>query len=223
MSSFSCCLRVGFLRIQHDGRVSELPISEKLGIVIPLIHLNLRQFYHGKIDWVTPLSLSTMSQYYRLELLVTEQGAEFYPSVGTVEKLSQDNAGYDLKVVVDQSPATVPTLVPLGVKARMIQYTPMADGVELVEDSHFTLEPRSSIYKTGFIMANSRGIIDRSYRGQLMAPVVSVGSKLNSVEKGTRLFQIIAPALGYIKEVAYVDSLPETLRGEGGFGSTGTK
>ena len=164
-----------------------------------------------------------MSSYYRLELLVTEQGAPFYPEVGTVEKLSQDNAGYDLKVVVDHTPATVATLVPLGVKARMVQFTPMNDSVELVEDCHFTLEPRSSIYKTGFIMANSRGIIDRSYRGQLMAPLISVGSKLCSIEKGTRLFQIIAPALGYIKEVAYVDSLPETVRGEGGFGSTGTK
>lgn len=164
-----------------------------------------------------------MSSYYRLELLVTEQGTPFYPASGTLEVLSKDNAGYDLKVVVDQTPSTVATLVPLGVKARMLQFTRMDDGVELVEDSHFTLEPRSSIYKTGFIMANSRGIIDRSYRGQLMAPVISVGSKLCSIEKGTRLFQVIAPALGYIKEVAYVDSLPETVRGEGGFGSTGAK
>ena len=164
-----------------------------------------------------------MSTYYRLELLVTEQGAPFYPESGTVEKLSRDNAGYDLKVVANIPPTTMSTLIPLGVKARMIQFSPMNDGIELVEDCHFTLEPRSSIYKTGFIMANSRGIIDQSYRGQLMAPVVSVGSKLCSIEKGTRLFQVIAPALGYIKEVAYVDSLPETVRGEGGFGSTGTK
>jgi deoxyuridine 5'-triphosphate nucleotidohydrolase len=164
-----------------------------------------------------------MAKYYRLELLVTEQGAPFYPEVGTVEKLSQDNAGYDLKVVVDQAPVTTATLVPLGVKARMVEFTPLETDVELVEECHFTLEPRSSIYKTGFIMANSRGIIDRSYRGQLMAPVLSVGTKLSSVEKGTRLFQVIAPGLGYIKEVAYVDSLPETVRGEGGFGSTGTK
>lgn len=164
-----------------------------------------------------------MPSYYRLELLVTEQGAPFYPESGTVEKLSQDNAGYDLKIVADQVPTTTATLVPLGVKARMIQHTHIDDGIEMVEDCHFTLEPRSSIYKTGFIMANSRGIIDRSYRGQLMAPVVSVGSNFTSVEKGTRLFQIIAPALGYIKEVVYVDSLPDTVRGEGGFGSTGTK
>jgi deoxyuridine 5'-triphosphate nucleotidohydrolase len=163
-----------------------------------------------------------MAKYYRLELLVTEQGAPFYPEVGTTEKLSQDNAGYDLKVVVDQPPVTTATLVPLGVKARMIEFTPLETGVELLEDCHFTLEPRSSIYKTGFIMANTRGIIDRSYRGQLMAPVLSVGTKMTTVEKGTRLFQVIAPGLGYIKEVVYVSSLPETLRGEGGFGSTGS-
>jgi len=179
--------------------------------------------FSGKIDSHDSMSLGIMASYYRLELLVTEQGAPFYPAVGTVETLSQDNAGYDLKIVVDQTPAPQATLVPLGVKARMVRMTPLEEGVDLVEDSHFTLEPRSSIYKTGFIMANSRGIIDCSYRGQLMAPVVSVGSNQCSLEKGTRLFQVIAPGLGYIKEVAYVASLPETLRGEGGFGSTGTK
>jgi len=161
--------------------------------------------------------------YYTLELLVTEQGAPFYPAVGTVERLSSDNAGYDLKVVVNQVPTTQATLVPLGVKARMICYTPQGSEIELVEDSHFTLEPRSSIYKTGFMMANSRGIIDKSYRGELKAPMISVGSTLSSVEAGTRLFQIIAPGLGYIKEVRYVADLPTTVRGEGGFGSTGSK
>ena len=160
---------------------------------------------------------------YRLELLVTDEGKPFYPSVGTVELPSKENAGYDLKVVVDQTPLNEAKLVPLGVKARMLQYTVVEDGVELVEDCHFTLEPRSSIYKTGFMMANGRGIIDSSYRGQLMVPLVSVGSTLSSIAKGTRLFQVVAPGLGYIREVAYVDSLPETLRGEGGFGSTGTK
>jgi len=164
--------------------------------------------------------------YYRLELQVLENGQPFYPAVGTSEILPSDNAGYDLKVVVDQSPVTVASLVPLGLKARMQRVTKYVFGNEYVEefeDCHFTLEPRSSIYKSGFIMANSRGIIDKTYRGQLMAPVISVGSSVKSIEKGTRLFQILAPDLGHIKEVVYVDSLPETLRGEGGFGSTGTK
>ena len=104
-----------------------------------------------------------------------------------------------------------------------VHYIPFEDETPLVEDCHFTLEPRSSIYKTGFIMANGRGIIDKTYRGELMAPLVSLWSNQTNVEAGTRLFQIIAPALSYISEVAYVDSLPETKRGSGGFGSTGTK
>jgi deoxyuridine 5'-triphosphate nucleotidohydrolase len=160
---------------------------------------------------------------YRLELLVTEHGAAFYPAVGTREFPSSDNAGYDIKIVVDQPHTTTPSLVPLGIKARMVQLVSYEDGIVLEEDCHFTLEPRSSIYKTGLIMANSRGIIDKSYRGELKAPVVSLRSTPGSVEAGTRLFQILAPDLGYIQEVVYVSSLSETLRGEGGFGSTGTK
>ena len=41
------------------------------------------------------------------------------------------------------------------------------------------------------------------------------------LEKGIRLFQVLAPDMGWIHEVRIVDSLPETSRGEGGFGSTG--
>ena len=159
-----------------------------------------------------------MAVVYRLELQVTEQGVPYYPAVGCVEYLSPDNAGYDLKVVKKQDQTTAAVLVPLGVKARMIRMTST-----LHEDCHFTLEPRSSIYKTGFMMANSRGIIDKTYRGELMAPMLSVGSNASSIEAGTRLFQIIAPEMGFIGEVAYVDSLPDTTRGSNGFGSSGTK
>jgi len=163
-----------------------------------------------------------MSVTYRLELLVTDEGKPFYPSVGTVEKLSCDNAGYDLKVVHDYIPIDKASLLHLGVKGRMLKLT-TTDDVCIEEDSHYTLEPRSSIYKTGYMMANSRGIIDKTYRGELMAPIVSVSSEQSCLEKGIRLFQIIAPALGHIAEVVYVDSLPASVRGEGGFGSTGTK
>ena len=168
---------------------------------------------------------------YRLELLVLEAGVPFYPPVGTKELYNGDNAGYDLKVVTNVPLHPSAVLVPLGVKARMVRITAMDTGnasdnvneISLVEDCHYTLEPRSSIYKTGFMMANSRGIIDRTYRGQLMAPLVSLGQNAQPIEAGTRLFQIIAPDMGHIQEVVYVDSLPDSVRGEGGFGSTGTK
>ena len=158
-----------------------------------------------------------MAVVYRLELQVTEQGLPYYPPVGSVEYLTPDNAGYDLKLVKSQPQTPVAVLVPLGVKARMMRMS-----TTLHEDSHFTLEPRSSIYKTGFMMANSRGIIDKSYRGELMAPMITVGSNAKTLDAGMRLFQIIAPEMGYISEVAYVDSLPDTSRGSNGFGSSGT-
>ena len=149
---------------------------------------------------------------YILELVVTEEGAPFYHPVGMVEKLTSDNAGYDLKVVRDVVPAHKAVLVPLGVRGRLCDH----EG----NDCHYTLEPRSSIYKTGFMMANSRGIIDKTYRGELMAPMVSV-SESSVISAGSRMFQIVAPDLGWIREVHYVASLPPTVRGANGFGSTG--
>lgn len=156
---------------------------------------------------------------YILNLAVTEQGTPFYPPIGTVEHLNGDNAGYDLKVVEDVVPTGVPRLVPLGVKAWLQKDS------HSIQDSHFSLEPRSSIYKTGFIMANSRGIIDKTYRGQLMAPMVNIVAGVKTIEAGTRMFQIVAPDMGWIQEVRYIkeSDLPTTARGEGGFGSTGTK
>lgn len=160
---------------------------------------------------------------YRLEIVVLPEAAQFYPAVGTVENLTDDNAGYDVKIVNKEVPRPVAALAPLGIKARMIKCTVLPNGERLEQGSHYTLEPRSSIFKTSFVMANSRGIIDKSYRGELKAPMVSVGSNLASVDAGTRLFQILAPNLGYINQVVYVESLDETSRGSGGFGSTGTK
>jgi deoxyuridine 5'-triphosphate nucleotidohydrolase len=160
---------------------------------------------------------------YRVEILVTPEGSQYYPPVGTIETLSNDNAGYDVKIIKDQEEASVAALVPLGIKARMIQRTIDSKGEVLEVGCHYTLEPRSSIFKTGFIMANTRGIIDKSYRGELKAPLITVGKNVAKLEAGTRLFQILAPNLGHIETVVYVDSLDSTLRGEGGFGSTGLK
>jgi dUTPase len=90
----------------------------------------------------------------------------------------------------------------------------------LKTDSHFWLLPRSSIYKSGLMMANSVGVIDKSYRGELKAPVWSMTGN-STVNRGDRLFQIVAPDMGWIRTVKVVTSMPETGRGTGGFGSTG--
>lgn len=94
------------------------------------------------------------------------------------------------------------------------------------EQSGYYLYPRSSISKLPLMLANHIGIIDSGYRGNIMAKVryllfadpEAIGSF--EVKKGHRLFQICTPDLSPFK-IKIVDSLPESVRGEGGFGSTG--
>jgi dUTPase len=163
--------------------------------------------------------------YYRLELCPTDAGRKYYTSV---PEIPNENAGFDLFVVAQYDVSLLaknetPVLLDLGTAARLVYV--YDDGLE--EDVHYWLCPRSSIFKTGMVMANSQGVIDRTYRGILKAPVwVAAKEPFHTAFsgkglEGMRLFQVVAPDMGWIKEVRVVDYLPETTRGEGGFGSTG--
>ena len=84
----------------------------------------------------------------------------------------------------------------------------------------YYLYPRSSISKTKLRLANSVGIIDSGYRGNLLCAFDNIGSDKEKIEKHNRLVQICSPDLQPLK-VCIVDELDSTERGSGGFGSTG--
>lgn len=127
---------------------------------------------------------------------------------------SAENAGIDLYTAEDWSGSEV-HLLDLGVRAMLVNNTTK-------QPVHYWLLPRSSIYKTGYMMANSVGVIDASYRGILKAPVVRVGGESAvGFKRGDRHFQIVAPDMGHIEIVQLATGLPETARGDGGFGSSG--
>jgi len=94
----------------------------------------------------------------------------------------------------------------------------------------YCLHPRSSIYKKAIRLANSTGIIDSGYRGELAAAVDVLAGQLSSgcrrevpthiLEANNRYFQICKPDLSPFY-VCIIDTLPSTSRGAGGFGSTG--
>lgn len=86
--------------------------------------------------------------------------------------------------------------------------------------SGYELFPRSSIGKTPLRLANSIGLIDPGYRGEIMVMVDNISDEPFVVEKGTRLFQLVAPNRKPI-EYKIVNELSETSRGQGGHGSTG--
>ena len=133
-----------------------------------------------------------------------------------VQAPSSENAGVDLCSAETWcgkvgEPAR---LLDLGLRAMLVN---KATGAPV----HYWLLPRSSIYKTGHIMANSVGVIDSSYRGVLKAPVAALSDSAKGFTAGERYFQIVAPDMGQIVEVVIVEELPTSVRGEGGFGSTG--
>ena len=136
---------------------------------------------------------------------------------------SDSNAGFDVHTSDNVRVEQTPQFIPFGIVARLLKVEHMPGGTSndyLKTDSHFWLLPRSSIYKSGLLMGNSTGVIDKSYRGELKAPVWSMTANSN-VSRGDRLFQIVAPDMGWIRNIRVVDSMPNTDRGEGGFGSTG--
>ena len=84
----------------------------------------------------------------------------------------------------------------------------------------YYLFPRSSISKTPLRMANSIGLIDGGYRGEIMAVCDNIKSEAYTVKKGQRLFQLVATDSSPI-QYELVEELEMTARGTGGFGSTG--
>ena len=84
----------------------------------------------------------------------------------------------------------------------------------------YYLFPRSSISKTPLRMANSIGLIDGGYRGEIMAVCDNIKSEPYTAEKGQRLFQLVAADSSPI-HFELVKELDLSTRGSGGFGSTG--
>jgi dUTP pyrophosphatase len=145
----------------------------------------------------------------QLFLVPSANASEYYKSGA----LSTENAGFDLFVPVDVSfAAGEKKLVSMEVRAVIIE----GDSVQ-----NYWMVPRSSISKTGLMMLNSVGVIDKSYRGELMAYLWNTTDGDFEVKKGQRLVQIVARHMGDIGEVVVVDKLPASERGDGGFGSTG--
>jgi deoxyuridine 5'-triphosphate nucleotidohydrolase len=81
------------------------------------------------------------------------------------------------------------------------------------------LLPRSSMSKTGYMLANSVGVIDPAYSGTLKVPLIKVDSSMPDLQLPCKLAQLILKPYVYA-HVAQVDYIQPTTRGSSGFGST---
>ena len=84
------------------------------------------------------------------------------------------------------------------------------------------VRPRSGLaLKHGVTVLNSPGTIDSDYRGEVKIILINLGPESFAVKRGARIAQlVVAPVVqAYLREA---ESLDETARGDGGFGSTGS-
>jgi dUTP diphosphatase len=83
--------------------------------------------------------------------------------------------------------------------------------------------PRSGLAsKLGLTLANAPGLIDAGYRGEVTCAVVNLDpDQAVQVSRGDRIAQLVIVAIPEVTP-AWVEELPPSARGEGGFGSTGT-
>lgn len=95
--------------------------------------------------------------------------------------------------------------------------------VEIPEGYEMQIRPRSGLaLKHGLSLPNTPGTIDSDYRGPLGVLLVNFGAEPYTIGHGDRIAQaIVAPVVQATYEV--VEALGDSQRGQGGFGSTGTK
>jgi len=83
------------------------------------------------------------------------------------------------------------------------------------------VRPRSGLaLRHGLTLPNAPATIDSDYRGELMVPMVNLGTEPALVTRGTRIAQLVFQRVEIV-ELRVVKALPGSARGDGGFGSTG--
>lgn len=140
---------------------------------------------------------------------VVNKGSNPLPEYATIA-----SAGMDVRASID-APVT------LGPLQRAI--VPTGLFLEIPVGYEVQVRPRSGLAaKKGITVLNAPGTIDADYRGEVCVILVNLSSEPFVVEPGERIAQLVLARHEQI-EWEEVTVLEETVRGEGGFGSTGTK
>ncbi len=92
--------------------------------------------------------------------------------------------------------------------------------IELPDGFEAQVRPRSGLALKGITVLNTPGTIDPDYRGEVRVILLNLSDQNFKVEKGMKIAQLVISKFERVK-VEVVDSLSDTKRGEGGFGSTG--
>jgi dUTP pyrophosphatase len=96
--------------------------------------------------------------------------------------------------------------------------------VEIPPGFEIQVRPKSGLaLKHGITVLNTPGTIDAGYRGEIKVILINLGSEPFVVEKGQKIAQLVTATVARMEFTEVVEELSSSLRGEGGFGSTGIK
>ena len=125
---------------------------------------------------------------------------------------TEGSSGMDLIAFVEK---------PIEIKPNSSALIPTGLSIAIPEDYEVQIRPRSGLAaKSNISVLNTPGTIDSDYRGELKVILFNHGNKQFVVKNNERIAQmVLAPVLKV--DFEEVDSLPDTIRGSGGFGSTG--
>ena len=122
-------------------------------------------------------------------------------------KAHESDSGYDLTIIEKVKENGNMVMFDTGI------------AVEPPDGFYIDVAPRSSIYKSGYIFANSFGVIDSSYRGSIKVVLIKIDENAPEIELPCRIGQMILRPL-IQADITPVLELDKTVRGDGGFGSS---
>ena len=140
-------------------------------------------------------------------------------------KAHEDDFCYDVYAYDCEEVAPNVYKYPLGF-ALQIDKDDQVDLLDYVKRTYYRsilsidFRPRSSVWKTGMVLCNSCGTVDRGYTGEVCAFFYHVMPDMPKYEPGDRVAQM---KIGFTVPIEFVEveELDDTERGDGGFGSTG--
>jgi len=130
-------------------------------------------------------------------------------------RATEGSAGFDLYACIDE---------PITLKKGDTAIIPTGIAIGL-DDPHFAafIHSRSGLaIKRGIGLLNSVGVIDSDYRGEICVGIIKQTEEPYTIQPFERIAQMVIKPVE-LPELIEVDSLDDTDRGAGGFGSTGTK
>jgi dUTP pyrophosphatase len=128
------------------------------------------------------------------------------------EYKTSGSSGMDLMAFIEK---------PIKISPNNVELIPTGLSIAIPNDLEIQIRPRSGLaakYSIGVL--NTPGTIDSDYRGEIKVILFNHGNKDFIISNSDRIAQMILTPVVKI-ELEETESLPETIRGEGGFGSTG--